>query len=438
MAKRGRPKGSKNKPKIPEAPKPLNPVELSPEQKKAVEEYDLNLHIYRLLLSEPFFAAVSRQIRKVPTKNIPTAGVTVEPVTSNFVLYYNPVFFAVTLKNDVERLAVLKHEFYHLILEHVTSRKPKDKKENKLWNIAADLAINSFLIGEIPEFCCIPGKGFFADMKELQSSEWYFSALKKKQQEQQANGQSGQGEGVEGEEGQFDDHTSWDELSDAEKEYVREIAKEKLKHMLGKAVKEVTKNGNNWGSVSTEMKQDIIKRLAGTVDWRKVLRWFVKTSQRADKSNSVRKINKRFAYIHPGKRVNRQANIAVSIDQSGSVSDSLLCAFFAELNKLSEIATFTVIPFDSEVIASEVFVWKKGENRAWKRVACGGTDFDAPTRYVNKEAKFDGHILLTDLCAPKPVPSKCQRMWMTSTENAANPYFQTQERIVAIEVKETD
>ena len=432
--KRGRPKGSKNKSTVVNPPATVEETakELTPEQKQAVTDYDLNLHIYRLLMTEPFFAAISRQVQKISSKSLPTAGVTVDPVSCNFVLYYNPEFFAVTLKNDVERLAVLKHEFYHLILEHVTSRKPTDKKENKLWNIAADLAINSFLLQEIPQFCCIPGNGFFQDLPALQSSEWYFNELKKKQQEQKQNGQ---GEGEDGSEGQFDDHSLWDELSDKDKEIVKEIAKEKLKHMMRKAVKEVTQNGNNWGTVSAAMKQDIMRRLEGTVDWKKVLRWFVKVSQRADKSNSIRRINKRYAYIHPGKRVNRQANIAVSIDQSGSVSDDLLCAFFAQLNTLADIATFTVVPFDSEVIESEVFVWKKKENKAWKRVACGGTDFNAPTAFVNKQPKFDGHIILTDLCAPKPIPSKCQRMWMTSREHAAQPYFQTQERIVAIEVK---
>ena len=438
--KRGRPPGSKNKPKTAEVPAVIEekPKELTPEQKRAVTEYDLNLHIYRLLMQEPFFAAISRQVQKISSKSLPTAGVTVDPVSCNYVLYYNPEFFAVTLKNDTERLAVLKHEFYHLILEHVTSRKPADKKENKLWNIAADLAINSFLLQEIPQFCCIPGNGFFKDMPALQSSEWYFNELKKKQQEQKKNGKGGEGgEGdPDGSEGQFDDHSLWDELSDKEKEVVKEIAKEKLRHMMRKAVKEVTQNGNNWGTVSAEMKQDIMRRLEGMVDWKKVLRWFVKVSQRADKSNSIRRINKRYAYIHPGKRVNRQANIAVSIDQSGSVSDDLLCAFFAQLNTLADIATFTVIPFDSSVIEHEVFVWKKKENKAWKRVACGGTDFNAPTCYVNERGKFDGHIILTDLCAPKPRPSKCQRMWMTSREDAAQPYFQTNERIVAIEVKE--
>jgi hypothetical protein len=65
---------------------------------------------------------------------------------------------------------------------------------------------------------------------------------------------------------------------------------------------------------------------------------------------------------------------------------------------------------------------------------CGGTCFDAPTRFVNK-GKFDGHIVLTDMMAPKPIASKCQRMWMTTQEYARNPYFTTSEVVVAIDRK---
>ena len=66
---------------------------------------------------------------------------------------------------------------------------------------------------------------------------------------------------------------------------------------------------------------------------------------------------------------------------------------------------------------------------------CGGTCFDAPTRYVNK-GDFDGHIVLTDMYAPKPIPSKCQRMWITDENGKAHSYFDTKEIVVAIKTLE--
>ncbi len=206
-----------------------------------------------------------------------------------------------------------------------------------------------------------------------------------------------------------------------------------MKGAVKKAVGEASAKG--WGSVSSSCRQEIMERLKTFVDWRKVLRYFIKTSQKANKRSSVRSINRRYPYVHPGRRTNRQANIAVSIDQSGSVTDAMLNAFFNELNKLSDLANFTVIPFDTRVAEDKVYTWKKGETRKWERVLQGGTCFDAPTEYVN-ERDFDGHIVLTDLMAPKPKASRCQRMWMTTKYYAERPYFSTNERIIAIDCNE--
>jgi len=289
----------------------------------------------------------------------------------------------------------------------------------------------------------LPGEGPFAHLPAGKSYEWYLAALKDMQDQQgEGDGSDGQqdGEGEPGEgggQGQGGDPFGGMDSFDAHDEFgegdttTQEIAKERLKEAVKKAAEEAEKS-RNWGSVSHSMRQDIMDRIATKVDWRKVLRYFVKTSQRADKRSTPRRLNKRFPRIHAGKRVRRQAKIAISIDQSGSVDDGMLAAFFSELNKLAEIAEFTVIPFDTEVAVDKVYTWKKGQSKKTERVLTGGTCFDAPTRYVNEHG-FDGHIVLTDLCAPKPIASKCQRMWMTTKQHAARPYFQTNERIIAID-----
>ena len=151
------------------------------------------------------------------------------------------------------------------------------------------------------------------------------------------------------------------------------MAKERMKQAVSDAAKEVQSSGRQWGTVSSRVRQQIMDMISPKVDWRKLLRYFVKTSQRSNKRSTVRRINKRFPYIHSGKKVTRQAKIAISIDQSGSVSDKMLAAFFAELNGLSKYAEFTVIPFDTEVAEYKIFVWKKGQKKVWERVLCGGT-----------------------------------------------------------------
>ncbi len=427
-------------------------------------QFDLNKHVARLLMDEPFFAVLSRNIDKTACTALPTAGVRVNPDTAQFEMLYNPQYFEGL--TDVERGGVLKHEFYHLIFEHVTGRMPAEIDANpglmKKWNFATDLAINSHLRGQLPEGCLMPGEGPFVDLPAGKSAEWYMDNLPenpgKGEAQEPGEGEEGDGDGGGGgggpgepgdEEGQgdgepgegeenkkgqgqgdpqpLDDHSMWggDGASN-------EIAKERLKEAVKKAATEATKAGS-WGSVGSDCRKDITDRLLTTkVDWTKVLRYFIKTSQQANRRGTVKKINRRYAYIHPGRKRTRTAKIAISIDQSGSVDDGMLQAFFAELNKLADLAEFTVVPFDTDVAKDKVFVWKKGDRKKWERVMCGGTCFNAPTQYVN-ENNFDGHILLTDMCAPKPIASKCQRMWMTTAYYAKHPYFKTNERIIAIE-----
>ena len=422
----------------------------------SMSDFNLNDHVYRLLQSEPFFAALSRRIEKKVNKNIPTAGVRVND-DGYFEMVYNPDFFEPL--TDKQRTGVLVHEFYHLVFEHVTGRlpdelagvmqrqpTPAEAQKFKLWNIAADLSINYHIGADnLPENCCIPGGKMFEDMPGDKPAEWYFDKLiqKMEEQEEQGEGEPGEGDGEGGagqdgnqpfdpdNAGQFDSHAEWGEgQANEQAQEALDIAKERLKEAMKDAAQESSSKG--WGSVGASCRREIMERITSKVDWRKVMRYFVKTSQRASKRSTPKRLNRRYAYIHPGRKVNRTANIAVSIDQSGSVSDSMLAAFYGELNKLSDIATFTVVPFDTRVAEDKVFEWKKGQNHPQKRYMYGGTCFNAPTEYVNK-GNFDGHIVLTDMEAPKPKASKCQRMWMTTTRCAQRPYFQTSERVIAID-----
>ncbi len=404
-------------------------------------EFDLNMHTFRLLQQEPFFASLSRRVHKSPSKAVPTAGVRINPHNQQFEMIYNPEFMGKL--TDRQKLGVLMHEFYHIIFEHVTTRLPPEGM-NMMWNVATDLAINSHIADMLPEGGCIPEKEGtpFEKYPSGLSAEAYYQMLKedeqfKKPEDGDGDGQGGQGKPSDGSGGSgsgnlsdhvLDDHSGWGDVD----EETKQIAKEHLKEAVKKAAEEASK-GNGWGTVSSDTRKQIMDMITPKVDWKKVLRYFIKKSQRADKRSTVRRINKRFPLIHAGKKVRRQAQIAISIDQSGSVSDSMLAAFFSELNGLSKLAEFTVIPFDTEVDPSLVYVWKKGEAKTWERVKCGGTCFNAPTKYVNDQRKFDGHIILTDMEAPKPMRSLPQRMWMTNQQGKDSPYFSTNELVIAID-----
>ena len=401
--------------------------------------FDLNEYTYRLLESEPFFAVISRKVNKSINRSVPTAGVRITE-QGQFEMVYNPEFFEKL--TPVERSGVLKHEFYHLIFDHVTGRLPPEGM-SKMWNVATDLAINSHLIGELPEGGCFPQQEPFQDYPLGQSAEYYFKMLKEDEQFQPKDGEGdGEGQQSDGSGGEgsglpdsFDDHSGWggDDLTDEQRDAIRDVAKQRLREAMKDAVDEINSNGRGWGSIGADTRKEIQDFITPKIDWRKVLRAFVKTSQRASKRSTVRRINKRFPYIHSGKKVTRTAKVAIAIDQSGSVTDQMLALFFSELTGLSKLVEFTIIPFDTDVQEDKIWVWKKGKKQTWERVLCGGTDFDAPTEYVNKRGDFDGLIILTDMEAPHPKPCKCQRMWATTPQYAENPYFSTKEKVIIME-----
>ena len=432
----------------------------------ADSSFNLNMHTHRLLQDEPFFAALSRRIDKRATTSVPTAGVHITQ-DGRFEMLYNPDFMERMIEEcgDTKEnrdnpyrwvRGILMHEFYHLIYGHVTTRMPEEGM-SKLWNIATDLAINTHIPDELPPSGCIPGRGPFAQLEPELSADAYYKILQDDEQaseddsdgskdssgddEGEGQGQGGQGDqdeeqddnggsnGGMGDAEPLDDHSGWGEAVGEDAATNQQIAEERLKQMVKDAVQEASSKG--WGSVSAGMRKQIVDSIATKVDWKKVLRSFVKASQKSSRRSTVKRINRRFPYIHAGKRAERVARVAISIDQSGSVSDTMLAAFFAELEQLSKYAEFVVVPFDTRVDEDLVYTWKKGEKKKWERVMHGGTCFNAPTQYVN-DNKFDGHIVLTDMCAEKPIPSKCRRMWMTDNYGATQPYFKTHEKVLEI------
>jgi predicted metal-dependent peptidase len=396
--------------------------------------FDLGFHIHRLLRAEPFFASFSRRVEKVSDKTIPTAAMSYDKDIKRFCFLYNPDFFESL--SDIHKVGVIKHEFYHLIFKHLTDRIPFDPVKQaellKMWNIAADLAINTHIQKELPKMACVPGRKPFKDYIPGCTAEAYFEVLKKDKQNQQGP-YAPNNKGVPQEPQTLDDHSAWGAGDQDSGGLDSKFAEEELADITKDAVKTAEERSSGWGSVPRSVQQTIKKSISKTISPEAVLRYFIKTSSKSNKKTTIKRINKRYPFIHPGKRSDRVANIAISIDQSGSVSDKMLQVFFSFLNKFASIATFTVVPFDDTVCEEKVYVWRKGEKKEWTRVRYGGTNFNAPTNWVNKR-NFDGHIVITDMQAPKPVASKCQRLWITDTYNKKYSYFNTSEKILAIDI----
>lgn len=414
---------------------------------------NLDFALIGLILENPFFAELSRNIRKSQDFSLPTIGVGFDPERDEFVMLFNPIFISKLTKTQLK--SILIHEFYHIIFEHVASRK---KKPHIIWNIAADLAINSIIVSQnkfsyhtnkeeedcFPEGAFVPGPDFikynknaekeqidfFTSLKTLQSAEYYFDLVlefykdKLEGSQSESSEDDGNSGGKDGnsngnQKGNsnaipkgFDSHDKWDEDNGANKQLV----KQKLQKIIEKAAQAAKKHG--WGNIPNEIKQQVedIVSSQNRINWKDVLRNFINNVSSSSRRNSLKRINRKYPYTHPGTIKNRVPKILVALDESGSITDSEVSLFFDELSHLTKLVSIDVVPFDCSKLTNDyVSQWKKGQTQKATRKFSGGTDFNAPTELANSEenrGRWDALIIFTDGCAPKPISSRVKRAWI--------------------------
>jgi len=378
--------------------------------KREIENFDLTSHLVSFLWNEPFYSRILRSLNKEETSEIPTAGVTC--IDGDITLYWNREFLASL--NPAQVQGLLKHECLHLVFGHTTDRR---RDPHIIWNYGTDLAINSTIPEhELPEGGLIPGKSLTLDNsqrenmtdKEIESfeklsnliasmprnktSEYYFEKLMSDPDIKDLIEQS-QSELRIG----FDDHDGWDEMSCEGKEMMQGKIKEIVKEAAAEA------ENRNWGSVSAETRSEIYKMLSNKIQWQSLLKRFCGFTKKDERRSSIRKLHRKYPGVHPGAKKIYRPMIAVYVDESGSVSDKELSAFYAELDNLSRNTDFFLYKFDHTVDDKNGFLWKKNRRPEVKRTLTGGTCFDAVTKHaIKNKKKFDGYLVLTDGGAAKP------------------------------------
>ena len=385
-----------------------------------ISEKSFDSILLKFLLTEPFFATIVRKMRKVRTEEIPTAGVSYQD--GAMILYWNSNFLESLEPKKI--FGLLKHECYHLIFKHVTDRKQKPFIH---WNIATDLAINSIIPeSELPECGLIPGKknemptvegvkidknrkeliekfsAFIESLPSEKSSEWYMEKILENKEICQTIEELYTSKVLV----VMDEHDNSD-LSEAEKA----MADQKLKEILKDAKEIADKRG--WGSVSYSVRSEVEKATQSQFDWERALKYFCGSKMRNNYFKTQRKLNRKYPYIHPGRKAKKTSSLAVYIDQSGSVGADSLSRFGAVLEQLSKTHTFTFYFFDAAVEEESRTTWKKGRSVNFGRSLSGGTCFNAVEDHFRKIKKdYDGYVVMTDGYASKPNSCTSKRCWV--------------------------
>ncbi len=305
---------------------------------------------------------------------------------------------------DPELAFVVMHEGMHKAYRHLTTWKKLHDENSRLANAACDYVINLQLKDIDPEerIIAMPkyregvnkGKvmGLIDEKYRGMNAKQVFDLLK-----QELGGEHGEG----GEEGEgFDDH-DWEgakELSEEDKKKLERDIDQAIRQGLMAQQKLA---GKGTGGISRELEE----LLQPKIDWREVLREFVKSTCRARDTSSWRRPNRRYlstdTYM-PSMIGQRVGHLVVAVDTSGSIGNAELAEFLSEVKGIAEEVNpekVDLLYWDSSVAAHEEYNDADVANivSSTKPVGGGGTAPSCISAYltVNK-IEPECVIVLTD------------------------------------------
>lgn len=353
-----------------------------PQVDKDVREKIVGARI-ALLLKAPFFGNLATRLEIINADDwCPTAA------TDGRRLYYNSEFINKMPVKQVEFL--IGHEVLHCVYDHMNRRGDRDAR---LWNIADDYCVNQDLldqnIGEkIPE-------GLFDSKYRGWSAEEVYDDLYENAEkidvddlvnqllDEHLDGDDsdGQGDGKNGDDKKGQGKSSGrPKLSEEEKKEIRDEIKQavisaaqttgadKLPSGVKRLIKDLTSPQLNWREL---LQQQIQSTLKADYSW-------VRPSRRGWHIDAVL----------PGSDLDKEIDICVAIDASGSMSDTQLKDILSEVKGIMESYNSFVLhlwTFDTEVYNLKTFTTENlDEIMEYELRGGGGTDFEANWTFMKE------------------------------------------------------
>ena len=303
--------------------------------------------------------------------------------------------------DDKELGFVVLHENLHKAFRHLFIWRKLYDENPQLANAACDYVINLMIVKSDPNQSVIAmprkdGKVFgLLDVKYANmNAKQVFDLLK--QQQEEGGDAGGEGEG----EGGFDEH-DWEGAQELTEQEKKVVAKEVDQALRQGMIAHNKANGTGAGGMGREL-GDLLEP---QIDWREVLREFVKSICNAKDASSWRRVNRRYlsgdTYMPTlvGERVGR---IAIGIDTSGSIGGPELDRFLSEVKSIAEDVHpefVDLIYWDSEVAGHEEYDASAVPNivSSTKPKGGGGTDPTSMMRYLKeKSITPECIVMLTD------------------------------------------
>jgi predicted metal-dependent peptidase len=323
--------------------------------------------------------------------------------------------------SDKELAFLVMHENMHKCYRHLTTWKALHEIDHQLANMACDHVINIQLydMDQSENVLSHPrdpktGKhmGCFDVRFRGMDTKQVFDILRDEQPEQPVGppcddgdeadgperdgGNGGNGKGRQDVGNSLDEH-DWQGAQEGLSEEEKKQLEQDIDHALRQGAIYAGKVGGN-------MSREIGELLAPKVDWRAVLKRFVKTHLKNRDAPSWRKAHKNYLWqdvILPAIIGKRMKHLVIAMDTSGSVHGPLLDAFMSELNKVildTCPERVDILYWDTRVDGHETYTLNLADIvHKTKPSGGGGTNPDCIPEYMAEhKLKPDALVVLTD------------------------------------------
>lgn len=303
---------------------------------------------------------------------------------------------------------VVAHEAMHKMYRHLTTWKKLHDEDSGLANAACDYVINLQLcdldkaenVIAMPKYKDGPSQGAIMGLVDERfrgmNAKQVFDILKQEQEDRGGNGGGGDGEG-------FDDH-DWEGA-----ESLTDEEKQELERQVDQAIRQGLIAEKKFGKGAGGLGRDMEDLLTPTVDWREVLREFVKSTCAGKDKSSWRRPNRRFlgsgTYM-PTLVSETVGNIVVAVDTSGSVGREEFREFMSEVKSIADDvkpSRVDMLYWDGEVDKHEEYEQHEVANLidATRPMGGGGTDPDCVPKYMaSKGMHPECVVMFTDGYVP--------------------------------------
>ena len=339
-----------------------------------------------LLSREPWYGHATTFFDWIPSTRVETMGVRLG-YGAVIECFYDADF--VSALSIQELCTVIQHEIEHVVRCHCTRAA---SREPKIWNIAADMAVNGHKrhphIGYRGEdgALAIPFRDELVWVPEYWdptlSAESYYEALERRAP-CLPTGML------------LDDHSLWTE-SDVSEADAADIACHVAMHAAEKCC----------GTMPGHIERRLADVRKSETPWHVLLARFVGQHTRGRRRTYSRRNRRKDFFGMPGYKRRAHPHVSVIVDVSGSISPAELSLFFGEVERICAHARLDVLLWDSDFQGFHPH-YRQGDWKKIKMTGAGGTDMAAPVRWlIENRHVSDCVIIFTDGWCPWPEPQR--------------------------------